>query len=97
MTHFCDRHQDGKVKLEIPTAGSPFIFDPISHHRPRGYYESIQCLSCRLEEQNYDDHHAYFCLIEKQTKNQQTKNPLTPEQRLKQTKNRLRRKIEQKK
>lgn len=92
MTNFCDRHQNGKVTLEIPTAGSPLIFDPISHHRPRGYYKSIQCLSCRLEEQNYDDNHAYFSLDVKQTKK-----PLNHEQQLNRLKHRLLRKIKQKK
>lgn len=78
--------------MEIPTAGAPSIFDPISHHRPLGYYESIQCLSCRLEAQNYDNLHTYFHVSLKEKRK-----PLTAEKRLEQTKNRLRHKVEQKK
>lgn len=59
----CERHVDGKVTLFIPTGGiGPFIVDSVYKHRPRGYYESIQCPSCRLEQKHSDESRPYFSL-----------------------------------
>lgn len=64
--NYCDRHVDGTVMLYIPVGGDgPFIVDSVYNHRPRGFYESIQCLSCRFEQEHNDKSRQYFRLTPK--------------------------------
>lgn len=50
----CERHVDGKVTLYIEAGGGPIVVNSVYDHRPRDYYESIRCPSCRFEQQHRD-------------------------------------------
>ena len=78
---YCERHSSSKtLTLHIPVYGfESFIVDSVFKHRPRDFYKSIICPSCRYEQEHIDRSRQYCNL---KLKPSPPRHPITTKERL---------------